>query len=160
MFEHGSLKYGTPVSVIRLNYSVEMRYGVLVDIALKVKGNETIDLSMGHFNIIWQGDMNVMSLLSLKHCTSPANIINITGPETLSVKQVANEFGKLFGKTPGFSGEEAPTALLNNAGFAHQLFGKPKVSSEQIIKWISYWLTQNNRLLNKQTHFEVRDGKY
>jgi len=89
MFEHGSIKYGTLVTLIRLNYSVEMRYGVLVDVALKVKRNEKIDLSMGYFNIIWQGDMNAMSLLCLSECTSPANIINITGPEILSVKQVA-----------------------------------------------------------------------
>lgn len=160
MFEHGSIKYGTPVSLIRLNYSVEMRYGVLVDVALKVKNNQVVDLSMGYFNVIWQGDMNAMSLLSLSQCTSPANIINITGPETLSVRQVAIEFGKLFGKTPKFSGEEAPTALLNNAGFSHQLFDKPAVHPEQIIKWTAYWLEHENRLLNKQTHFEVRDGKY
>jgi len=160
MFEHGSIKYGTPVSLIRLNYSVELRYGVLVDVALKVKRNETIDLSMGYFNVIWQGDMNAMSLLCLSQCTSPANIINITGPEILSVKQVAIEFGKIFGKTPKFSEEEASTALLNNAGIAHKLFGKPKISPEQIIKWTANWLNRNNRLLNKQTHFEVRDGKY
>jgi nucleoside-diphosphate-sugar epimerase len=160
MFEHASIKYGTPVSLIRLNYSVEMRYGVLVDIALKVKRNETIDLSMGYFNIIWQGDMNAMVLLSLRNCNSPASIINITGPEILSVKQVAIQFGKLFGKTPKFSGEEAPTALLNNAGLSHKLFGKLKVSPEQIIKWTANWINKENRLLNKQTHFEVRDGKY
>jgi nucleoside-diphosphate-sugar epimerase len=160
MFEHGSIKYGTSVSIIRLNYSVEMRYGVLVDVALKVKREETIDLSMGYFNVIWQGDMNVMSLLSLKHCASPANVINITGPEILSVRQVAIQFGKLFGKTPKFSGQEAPTALLNNAALSQKLFGKPNVSPEQIIKWTANWINQNNRLLNKQTHFEVRDGKY
>jgi nucleoside-diphosphate-sugar epimerase len=160
MFEHGSIKYRTPVSLIRLNYSVELRYGVLVDVALKVKRDETIDLSMGYFNFIWQGDMNAMSLLSLKYCASPANFINITGPEILSVRQVAIEFGKLFGKTPKFSGEEAPTALLNNAGLSQKLYGKPKVSPQQIIKWTANWISQNKRLLNKQTHFEVRDGKF
>ena len=160
MFEHGSIKYGTPVTLIRLNYSVEMRYGVLVDIALKVKSNETIDLSMGYFNCIWQGDMNSMTLQTLQYCTSPANIINLTGPETLSVRQVAIEFGKVFGKTPKFSGEEAPTALLSNAGLSHKLFGNPKVSLERIIKWTAKWIEQENRLLNKHTHFEVRDGKY
>jgi nucleoside-diphosphate-sugar epimerase len=160
MFEHGSIKYGTPVSIIRLNYSVEMRYGVLVDVALKVKNDQVVDLAMGYFNIIWQGDMNAMSLLCLSECTSPASIINITGSEILSVKQVAIEFGKILGRTPKFSGEEAPTALLNNAGLSHKLFGKPKVSPEQIIKWTANWIIGNNRLLNKQTHFEVRDGKY
>ncbi len=160
MFEHGSIKYGTPVTLIRLNYSVEMRYGVLVDIASKVKNDQVVDLTTGYFNVIWQGDMNVMSLLSLSQCTSPANIINITGSEILLVRQVAIEFGKLFGKTPKFTGEEASTALLNNAGLSQELFGKPKISAEIIISWTANWLIQNNRLINKQTHFEVRDGKY
>ena len=160
MFEYGSIKYGTPVSLIRLNYSVEMRYGVPVDIASKIKNEEPVDLSMGYFNIIWQSDMNAMSLLTLSHCSSPAKVFNITGPEILSVRQVALEFGKLFGKTPNFIGNEARTALLSNAGLSHKLFGVPKVSAEQIIQWIAYWMNQENRLLNKHTHFEVRDGKY
>ena len=160
MFEHGSLKYGTPVSLIRLNYSVEMRYGVLVDVALKVKNDEAVDLKMGYFNIIWQGDMNAMALLCLSHCSTPSKIINITGPETLSVRQVAHEFGKLFHKKPEFIGTEASTALLSNAQLSHNLFGKPKVSPEQLIRWIADWIDHDNRLLNKRTHFEVRDGKY
>ncbi len=160
MFEHGSLKYGTPVSLIRLNYSVEMRYGVLVDVATKIKNDEVVDLSMGYFNIIWQGDMNAMSLQALSHCSSPAKVINVTGPGTLSVRQVALEFGELFGKTPKFIGEEAPTALLSNAGFSHGLFGKPKVSPVQMVRWIAHWIGHDNKLLNKQTHFEVRNGKY
>jgi nucleoside-diphosphate-sugar epimerase len=160
MFEYGSIKYGTPAVLIRLNYSVEMRYGVLVDVASKVKNGETIDLSMGFFNMIWQGDMNAMSLLSLSQCKTPAKIINLTGPETLSVRQVALEFGKLFGKIPKFAGEEASTALLSNAQISHGLFGQPKISSRQLIQWIANWISHENRLLNKQTHFEVRDGKY
>lgn len=160
MFEYGSTKYGTPVVLIRLNYSVEMRYGVLVDIASKIKKEEPVDLSMGYFNVIWQGDLNATALLSLSHCSSPAKIFNITGPEILSVRQVAIEFGKLLGKTPIFIGEEAPTALLSNAGLAHRLLGAPKVSTGQLIRWIAIWMKYENRLLNKQTHFEVRDGKY
>lgn len=160
MFEYGSLRYGTPATLVRLNYSVEMRYGVLVDIAAKVKSDQVVDLTMGYFNVIWQGDMNAMSLLCLAHCTSPANIVNLTGPETLSVRQVALAFGELFGKTPEFSGEEAPTALLSNSALMHDWHGRPTVSPEQIIRWIAGWLDHGNRLLNKQTHFEVRDGKY
>jgi len=160
MFEYGSIRYGTPSALIRLNYSVEMRYGVLVDVATMVKNDQVVDLAMGYFNVIWQGDMNAMSLLCLSHCTSPANIINLTGPETLSVRQVALEFGKLFGKIPKFSGEEAPTAFLSNASLLHDLYGKPMVSPEQIIRWIANWINHGNRILNKQTHFEVRDGKY
>jgi nucleoside-diphosphate-sugar epimerase len=160
MFEYGSIRNGTYVSLIRLNYSVEMRYGVLVDIALKVKNEEQVDLAMGYFNMIWQGDMNAMALLSLSFCSSPAKIINITGPETLSIRQVALEFGKLFNKTPKFIGEEAPTALLSNARMAHEILGKQRISPDQIIQWIAYWISNEKRLLNKHTHFEVRDGKY
>jgi nucleoside-diphosphate-sugar epimerase len=160
MFEHGSLRNGTPVSLIRLNYAIELRYGVLVDIAAKVKNEEPIDLSMGYFNVIWQGDMNAMVLRALSHCSSPAGIINITGSEILSARQVALEFGKLFGKNPIFSGNEAPTALLSNAGLSRKLFGKPEVSVAQVIRWIVNWIDHENRLLNKQTHYEVRDGKY
>jgi nucleoside-diphosphate-sugar epimerase len=160
MFEHGSNRYSTPVVLIRLNYSVEMRYGVLADIAQKVKNEESIDLSMGYFNVIWQGDMNAMALRMFSLCKSPANIINLTGPETLSVRQVATEFGKLLGKSPRFTGEEAPTALLSNASLSHGLFGKPGVSVDRIIRWTAGWIGHGNRLLNKQTHYEVRDGKY
>lgn len=160
MFEYGSKKYGTPAALIRLNYSVEMRYGVLVDIAQKVQNEELIDLSMGYFNVIWQGDMNAMALQMLGHCKSPANIINLTGPETLSVRQVAKEFGKLLGKSPNFTGEEAPTALLSNASLSHGLFGKPAVGVDRIIRWTAGWIGHGHRLLNKQTHYEVRDGKY
>jgi len=160
MFEFGSNKYGTPVTLIRLNYAVEMRYGVLVDIALKVKANKPVDLTMGHFNVIWQGDANAMILQSLKYCESPARILNITGPETLSVGDVAIQFGKHFNVQPEFIGEEAKTALLSNAKESFSLFGYPKVSAETVIAWIADWINNEGKLLNKPTHFEVRDGKY
>ena len=112
MFEHGSLRYGTPVSLLRLNYSVELRYGVLVDLAVKVSSGEPIDLSMGYFNVIWQGDMNAAALRSLSLCSTPARILNLTGPETLSTRQVALEFGRLMGKRPrvhGRGGSHGPS---------------------------------------------------
>jgi nucleoside-diphosphate-sugar epimerase len=160
MFEYGSKQHGTKVCMIRLNYSVELRYGVLVDIALKVKKEEPIDLSMGYFNVIWQGDVNDVVLRSLEICESPAKYLNITGPDTLSVHDVAMEFGKLFKKNPEFVNEEARTALLNNSEHAFQLFGRPKVSTERIIKWIAEWINQGGKMLGKPTHYEVRDGKY
>jgi nucleoside-diphosphate-sugar epimerase len=160
MFEHVSLQSKTPVSLIRLNYSVEMRYGALVDIALKVMNRIPVDLSMGYFNVIWQGDANDMVLRSLQHASSPARILNITGPEIISVREVAAEFGKLFGKNPEFTGKEAKTALLNNSSVAFQLFGKPKITSGQLILWTADWLKKENKILGKPTHFEVRDGKY
>ena len=160
MFEYGSKQHHTKACLIRLNYSVELRYGVLVDIALKVKNQEPIDLSMGYFNVIWQGDVNDVVLRSLEICESPAKILNITGEDTLSVHEVALEFGKLFNVTPEFVNEEALTALLNNAEQAFQLFGRPKVSTAQIIKWIADWIGEERETLGKPTHYEVRDGKY
>lgn len=160
MFEYGSKQHQSKVCLIRLNYSVELRYGVLVDIAMKVKNQEPIDLSMGYFNVIWQGDVNDVVLRSLDICESPAKILNITGEETLSVHEVALEFGKLFRVTPEFYNEEAKTALLNNSELAFKLFGRPKVSTRQIITWIADWLSEGKDTLGKPTHYEVRDGKY
>jgi hypothetical protein len=160
MFEFGSIRNKTEVALIRLNYSVEMRYGVLVDIALKVKNNKPVDLTMGYFNVIWQGDMNDFVLRSLEHATSPASVLNITGPEILSVREIAIEFGKLFGAIPVFENSEAPTALLNNASRAFDIFGRPKTPVNQVIRWIAQWISDENDLLGKPTHFEVRDGKY
>ena len=160
MFEYGSKVNQTRTCLIRLNYSVELRYGVLVDIALKVKNREAIDLSMGHFNVIWQGDMNDMVLRSLELCDSPARILNITGEHILSVREVALEFGKLFEVEPEFINEETKTALLNNAGEAFKLFGHPKVRPHQMILWIADWLKEERQTLGKPTHYEVRDGKY
>jgi nucleoside-diphosphate-sugar epimerase len=160
MFEYGSKQHGTKICLIRLNYSVELRYGVLVDIALKVKKKEPIDLSMGFFNVIWQGDVNDVVLRSMEICESPAKILNITGPDTLSVRNVAMGFGKLFNVTPEFVNEEARTALLNNSEHAFELFGRPKVSTERMIKWIAEWINQGGTMLGKPTHYEVRDGKY
>jgi len=160
MFEYGSKKYGTSSAIIRLNYAVEPRYGVLVDIATKVKNNQVIDLAMGYFNVIWQGDANDVVLRSLKHAQSPAWILNITGKEILSVKDVALKFGEIFGKTPQFKGKEAQTALLSNSGKAFGLFGTPKVQIARLINWTAQWMQEDNRQLDKPTHFEVRDGKY
>jgi len=160
MFEYGSKKNNTPVTLIRLNYSVELRYGVLVDIATKVKNGESIDLSMGYFNVIWQGDVNDVVLRSIEIADSPAKILNITGEETLSVREVAQKFTKLFGMKEKLVGKEAPTALLNNSQYAYKLFSRPKVPIAQIIKWIAAWIKEDKKLLGKSTHYEVRDGKY
>jgi nucleoside-diphosphate-sugar epimerase len=160
MFGYCSNKYGTGVILIRLNYSVEMRYGVLSDIAQKVKNDQPVDLTMGYFNIIWQGDMNDFVLRSLEHVSSPARVLNVTGPETLSVRETALKFGELMNKKPVFTGREADTALLSNAGEALRLFGKPRVTADMVIEWTADWIMEGGRLLGKPTHFEVRDGKY
>ncbi|NOY37314.1 MAG: NAD-dependent epimerase/dehydratase family protein [Chlorobi bacterium] len=160
MFEYGSRKNKTPVALIRLNYAIEMRYGVLVDIANKVKNRIPVDLSMGYFNVIWQGDVNSMGLRALDYCETPARILNITGAETLSVRKIAEQFGKLFNCEPEFTGKEAKTALLSNASLSHKLFGDPEIPVEKMIEWIADWLIHDNPTYNKPTHFEVRNGKY
>ncbi len=160
MFEYGSITHKTKVALIRLNYSVELRYGVLVDIALKVKNREPVDLTMGYFNVIWQGDMNDMVIRSLDLCESPARILNITGRDIISTKQVALAFGKHFGITPEFVNKEAETALLSDPAESVKLFGEPEVQVDTVIRWIAEWLKQDLKLLGKPTHFEVRDGKY
>lgn len=160
MFEFGSKKYGTPVALIRLNYAVELRYGVLVDIADKVRSQQEVDLSMGYFNVIWQGDANDVVLRALGYAGSPALILNITGPETLSVREIAKKFARHFGVEAKLVGEEAKTALLSNSKKAYGLYGEPATSIDQVIEWTADWMKEEKRLLGKPTHFEVRDGKY
>jgi nucleoside-diphosphate-sugar epimerase len=160
LFEFGSIKNSTPVVLIRLNYAVEMRYGVLVDIATKVRNLETIDLTMGYANVIWQGDANEMILRTVQYCESPANHLNISGAETISVAKIAKQFGEIMGKEVNLKGEEADSALLVDVSQVHNLLGKPTVDLDQVIRWTANWIGNNNRLLGKATHFEVRDGKY
>lgn len=160
MFEYGSKKYRTPVALIRLNYAVEPRYGVLVDIADKVRNGQPVDLTMGYFNAIWQGDANNMVLRSIQHAACPAWVVNITGPETLSVRNVALKFGELFDKEVKFTGKEASTALLSDARQAFGLFGKPRVPVGKVMEWTYRWMEEEKKLLGKPTHFEVRNGKY
>jgi nucleoside-diphosphate-sugar epimerase len=160
MFEYGSNRFSTPVSLIRLNYSVELRYGVLVDIATKVKNKQPVNLDMGFFNVIWQGDSNDAVLRSLAYTQSPPRILNITGQDILSVREVALEFGRLMDTDVTFEGEEARTALLSNSQEAYRLFGYPKVPISQVIKWTADWIARDGKTLGKPTRFEVRDGKY
>jgi len=160
MFEHGSRSDGTAVSIIRLNYACELRYGVLVDLAQRVWRGGPIDLAMGRFNVIWQGDANAWSLLTLMHAATPPFVINVTGPETLSVKVVAQEFGDRMQRNPVFVGAESATALLSNANRSRELFGDPRVTTAQMIEWIAEWTMSDGPTLAKPTHFENREGAF
>ncbi|MBN2580915.1 MAG: NAD(P)-dependent oxidoreductase [Pirellulales bacterium] len=160
MFEYFSETLDLPVALIRLNYAVEMRYGVLVDLAQKVHQEEEIDLTMGYVNVIWQGDALAAVLCALDVAASPARFLNVTGPERLRVRDVARQFGRLLGKTPRFVGAEAPEALLNNAAESYRLYGKPRVSAEQMIPWIAHWINRGQPSLGKPTHYEVRNGVF
>jgi len=160
MFGYFSRALGVPVAIIRLNYAVDLRYGVLVDIAQKVKAGESIDLAAGYFNTIWQGDANAMTLRAFDHCETPPRVFNVTVPEVMSVRKIAERFGDLFGVKPRFTGTEADTALISNATAALAALGPLRVPNSQLIEWVADWLTRGGRLLSKPTHFEARDGKF
>jgi nucleoside-diphosphate-sugar epimerase len=160
MFEYASDRWGTRVCLLRLNYAIDLRYGVLVDIARAVFERRPVDLHMGLVNVIWQGDANSYCLRAFEHCQSPPCVLNITGPETLSVESIAREFAERFAIDPIFTGEPAPTALLSHAAKAHRLFGYPSVTAGQMIDWIASWIAGGGATHNKPTHFQVRDGKF
>jgi nucleoside-diphosphate-sugar epimerase len=160
IFDYFSRTQGLRCAIMRLNYAIEMRYGVLVDVARKVFSGEAVDVSMGAANVIWQGDANAQALALLAHCATPPFVCNVTGPEIVSIRRLAEQFGELFGVEAQIVGNEAPTALLSNAAIAQQLFGYPTVSLHQIIAWIADWIQRGGGLLNKPTHFEIRDGRF
>jgi nucleoside-diphosphate-sugar epimerase len=160
IFEHFSRTNHTEMAIIRLNYAVEMRYGVLLDIATRVYSGLPVALSMGYLNAIWQGDANAWSLEALAHVSSPPKIFNITGPELLIVRRVAETFGKRFGKAVKFEGTESEDALLSNAQKCLSLFGRPRVDAEQLIDWIADWVVRGGTSYAKPTHFEERAGRF
>ena len=160
MFEYYSRKHGTRGRFLRLEYAIDMRYGVLHDVGRKVYTGASIDLTMGHVNVIWQGDANSMALRALGQCTAPASALNLSGPETVSVRALAEAFGRHFKRQPVFTGKEAGTAWLVNSAEAHRLFGRPGVPLETMIAWQADWIARGGASLGKDTHFDTRDGKY
>lgn len=160
IFEYFSRTQGLRCAIMRLNYAVEMRYGVLVDVAQRVYQGQPVDLTMGAANVIWQGDANGQALAMLDLCSSPPTVLNVTGPETVSIRRTAETFGTIFGKTPRFSGNESATALLSNAAASQRYFGYPTVPVDRFLGWIAGWVANGGDSLNKPTHFETRDGNF
>ena len=160
VFQYFSSIHNTPMLIFRLNYANDVSYGVLLDIARSVREGKTIDLTMGHVNVMWQGDANERALRSLLHCQAPPKILNIAGPETVSVRWVAEEFGRIFNATPNFTGTEQNTALLSNAAESFRLFGYPKVSLKTMIALLAEWVIQGGKTSNKPTHFQEREGQF
>jgi nucleoside-diphosphate-sugar epimerase len=160
MFEHFSRRHGTPGRLIRLSYAIDMRYGVLHDIARRVAARAPIDLTMGHVNVIWQGDANAQALRALAHCTTPAGALNVSGAAVTSIRALAVALGERLGVAPAFVGTEAPTAWLVNTREAQRLFGPPEVALETLIGWTADWVARGLASLGKDTHYDVRDGNY
>lgn len=160
MFEYFSQRHDTPGRLFRLNYAIDLRYGVLVDIAQKVLTGTPIDVTMGHVNVIWQGDVNEMALRCLAHTTTPTSPINISGPETISVRWVAESIGRRLGKPAVITGTEADQAWLTNTVQANGLFGYPNVPLDLLVDWVTDWVANGREVHGKPTKFEVRDGNY
>jgi nucleoside-diphosphate-sugar epimerase len=164
VFEFYCKKYQIPTAIFRLNYACDLRYGVLVDLAQKIFAGQPIDLTMGWFNTIWQGSANEMALRCFEQLNdTPIGtpfVINVTGAETLNVREVAEKLGARLRKQPSFTGEQSNTALLSDASRAMQLFGEPIVSTAELIEWVGDWIVLGGETLNKPTHFESRDGKF
>ncbi|MBP9913461.1 MAG: NAD-dependent epimerase/dehydratase family protein [Opitutaceae bacterium] len=160
VFTHYSRKFGTPQLMYRLNYAVELRYGVLVDVATRVLAGEPIDITMGWFNLIWQGDACARAIQCLQHTASPPKLLNVTGAEKLSIRAVAEKMGALLGRTPKFTGQEAAAAWISDASESIRLFGPTTVPLDRMMQMIADYLQAGGKLLGKPTHFETRDGKF
>lgn len=160
VFQHAAATRGTPCFGVRLNYAIDLRYGVLHDVCTKVARGEPVSLTMGHANVIWQGDANAWTLRGLRHASADCPILNVTGPETVSVRWLARQFGDRLEKEPMLVGEEAPTALLSNAARAFSAFGYPGVPLARMMDWVADWVARGGRALGKPTKFEVRDGRF
>jgi nucleoside-diphosphate-sugar epimerase len=160
VFEYFSHEYGTECLILRLNYAVDLRYGVLVDIARKVYEGNLVDLRVPVFNVIWQGDANSYALRSLELCQSPPRILNVTGPETISTRRAAEYFAIKFEREAVFQGEEKADALLNNASLCHRLLGYPEVTLGELMEMVVHWVEIGGRSLSKPTKFEVTDGRF
>jgi nucleoside-diphosphate-sugar epimerase len=160
LFEHFSRQRGTAGRLIRLNYAIDMRYGVLHDVAAKVRRGEPIDLATGHVNVIWQGDANAQVLRALCHTTRPTSPLNVSGPETVSIRALAALFGRLLGCEPVLFGREASTAWLVNTGLAARLFGYPLVPLRRMAEWTADWIARDMPSLGKPTHYDTRSGDF
>jgi nucleoside-diphosphate-sugar epimerase len=160
LLEHFSIVNGTPVAILRLNYAIDLRYGVLHDVARAVLAGEPVDVTTGCVNVIWQGDVNAITLRSLRHAASPPDVLNLTGPETVSVRWLAHQCGRRLDREPVITGHEAPTALLSNSARCMRRFGYPEVTLAEMIDWTCRWVAAGAPSHGKPTRFEQRAGAF
>ncbi len=159
VFEHAAAR-GARVALMRLNYAIDLRYGVLTDLALRVRRGHPVPLAMGHVNVIWQGDANRAALELLPHASTPPFVLNVTGPDTLSVHALADALGRRLGREPRFDGAEQPDALLSNTRRMAATLGPPEMPLDRLLDWVAEWVHDGRPLLDRPTHFEVRDGAF
>jgi nucleoside-diphosphate-sugar epimerase len=160
IFEHFSRTLNLPLAIVRLNYACDLRYGVMVDLAQRILAGEPVDLRMGRFNTIWQGDANALALECFAHVAAPPFFLNVTGPEILSVRETGEQLAAMLGRPVSFSGTETTTALLSNSQRAAQLCSPPRVSASELLAWVADWVKRGRPTFGKRTHFESRDGKF
>ncbi|HIY23861.1 MAG TPA: NAD(P)-dependent oxidoreductase [Candidatus Brachybacterium merdigallinarum] len=160
LFTYAAHAWQTPVTVFRLNYACELRYGVIADLATTIAAGEPVDVSMPAVNVAWQGDINSWALRSIEHASAPPRILNATGPETVPVRRLATWLGEEMGIEPQFTGEESADALLSDASAIHELYGYPTVPLRRLVRWVGQWVTLGGRQLGKATKFQQREGKF
>jgi len=160
MFEHFSGRHGAPVVLVRLNYAIDLRYGILLDVGQQVQDQHPVDVTMGHVNVIWQGDVNAQIIRCLALAESPPRVMNVAGPETVPIRYVATRFGELLGIEAIIEGVESDTALLSNSAEAAGILGYPTVALDRMLRWIAHWIEIEGPTLAKPTHYETRDGKF
>ncbi|MBO0849420.1 MAG: NAD(P)-dependent oxidoreductase [Pseudonocardia sp.] len=160
LLQHASISAGTPMSILRLNYAIDLRYGVLHDVATAVWAGEPVDVTMGSVNVLWQGDVNAIALRSLRHCASPPDVLNVTGPETVSVRWLATECARRLGREAVITGQEAPTALLSNSARCMARFGYPSVPLSEMLDWTCRWVAAGGPSHGKPTQFQQRQGSF
>lgn len=160
VFEHYAETRGTRVAIMRLNYAIDLRYGVLSDLAVRIASGSLVPIAMGYVNLIWQGDANRAAIEMLPRASSPPFVLNVTGGETLSVRTLATELSNRLGKPPHFDGTESPDALLSDSSKFRKLMGEPEISVEQMLDWTSEWMREKRPVWVKPTHFETRDGAF
>lgn len=160
VFGYAAETWSTPTAIIRLNYAIEPRYGVLADLFAKVRDGVAIDVTTGYVNVVWQRYANEVALRSLLHASPDQFVLNLTGPEKLSVRDLALEAGKRLDVEPELTGTESPTALLNDASRCHELFGLPDAGIETLLDWQADWIRRGGVLWGKPTKFQVRDGRF
>jgi len=160
MFEYFSELFKTPVTLVRLNYANEPRYGIIVDLTFKILNDEPLDLTMGKVNLIWQRDANDYIIRAISLAKSPPAVLNVTGPDTIPIRRLGEQIGKTLGKKPKFVSREAPSALLSDASYCLNTFGLPQTTIEQMVSMISQWVAAGKKTLNKPTKYDIRDGKF